>query len=178
MQVTHAAETLADMAIFDGTIPLDSSYYNAMNQSKRLFLLLLVLLLPVALFAESHPDFTGKWKLNVQKSDTGTSGVTELVVDVDHKDPVFNYTVKGMAGGQQFVQSESFTTDGKPSHDSHGLTVTASWDGPALVAVGTAGDGSMVNLARLALSEDGKTITREITQRDDPQKHHEIYEKQ
>lgn len=149
-----------------------------MKLTRRLCLVVPVLFLAAALSAESHPNLTGKWKLNVQKSDTGNSGVTELVVDVDHKDPVFSYTVKGMAGGQQFEQSESFTTDGKPSHDSHGLTVTASWDGPALVAVGTAGDGSMVYLARLTLSEDGKTITREITQKDDPQKHHEIYEKQ
>jgi len=148
-----------------------------MNNTKRLFFLFAVLLIAGALFAEDHPNFTGKWKLNVQKSEN-SSGLTELVIDVDHKDPVFKYTVKGVAGGQQFEQSESFTTDGKPSHDSQGLTVTASWDGPALVAVGTAGDGSMVYLSRLTLSEDGKTITRVFTQKDNPQQQHEIYEKQ
>ncbi len=149
-----------------------------MKNSSRLFCLFAVLLAAVLLSAEDHPNFSGKWKLNVQKSEAAGSGLTELVVDVDHKDPVFKYAVKGMAGGQQIEQSESFTTDGKPSHDSQGLTVTASWDGSALVAVGTAGDGSMVYVSRLTLSDDGKIITRVFTQKDDPQQRHEIYEKQ
>ena len=149
-----------------------------MKNTCRLFCLSTMLFVALALFGEGHPNFTGKWKLNVQRSETSSSGVTELVIDVDHKDPVFKYTVKGMAGGQQIQESESFTTDGKPSQGSQGITVTASWDGPALVAVGTAGDGSMVFVSRLTLSEDGKAITRVYTQKDDPQQHHEIYEKQ
>jgi hypothetical protein len=149
-----------------------------MKNAYKLSFLLTILFAAAMLFAEGHPNFTGKWKLNVQKSDTSSSGLTALTIDVDHKDPVFKYTVKGMAGGQQIEQSESFTTDGKPTQGSQGITVTASWDGPALVAVGTAGDGSMVFVSRLTLSEDGKTITRAFTQKDDPQQHHEIYEKQ
>jgi hypothetical protein len=149
-----------------------------MKNAYKLSFLLTILFAAAMLFAKDHPNFTGKWKLNVQKSDTSSSGLTALTIDVDHKDPVFKYTVKGMAGGQQIEQSESFTTDGKPTQGSQGITVTASWDGPALVAVGTAGDGSMVFVSRLTLSEDGKTITRAFTQKDDPQQHHEIYEKQ
>ena len=149
-----------------------------MKHTHRLFFLLITLFAAVALFAEDHPNFTGKWKLNIQKSEAGGSGLTELIVDVDHKDPVFKYTVKGMAGGQQFEESESFTTDGNPSRDSHGLMVKASWDGPSLVAVGTADDGSMVYLSKLTMSEDGKSITRVFTQKDDSQQRHEIYEKQ
>src|SRR5579864_1379939 len=145
-----------------------------MRNPYKLFCLVTIIFAAAALFGENHPNFTGKWKLNVQKSDTSSSGLTELVIDVDHKDPVFKYTVKGMAGGQQIQESETFTTDGKPSQGSQGITVTASWDGTALVAVGTAGDGSMVFLSRLTLSEDGKAITRVYTQKDDPQQHHEF----
>lgn len=149
-----------------------------MKNTYRFFFRLTLLFAAASLFGADHPNFTGKWKLNLQKSDTSSSGVTELVIDVDHKDPVFKYTVKGMAGGQQIDETESFTTDGKPSQGAQGLTVTASWDGGALVAVGTAGDGSMVFVSRLTLAEDGKAITRVYTQKDDPQQHHEIYEKQ
>lgn len=149
-----------------------------MKNAHRLFFLFTLLLAAVVLSAEDHPNFTGKWKLNIQRSDTSGSGLTELVIDVDHKDPVFKYTVKGSASGQQFEETESFTTDGNPTRDSHGLLVKASWDGPSLVAVGTADDGSMVYLSKLTLSDDGKTITRVFTQRDDPQQRHEIYEKQ
>lgn len=154
------------------------SVYSSMKNTYRLFCLLTIVFVASVLFAENHPNFSGKWKLNVQKSEMGASGPTELVVDVDHKDPVFTYTVKGMAGGQQIAETETFTTDGKPSHNAQGITATASWDGPALVVVGTAADGSMVYMARLTLSDDGKTITRAFKQKDDQQLRHEIYDKQ
>ncbi len=149
-----------------------------MNNSRRLFLLLPMLFSAGALLAQNHPNFTGTWKLNVAKSEAGSAGISELVVEVDHKDPAFKYVVRGIAGGQRFEETETFTTDGKASRDSHGVNVEASWDGADLVAVGTADDRSMVYLARLTLSSDGKTITRVFTQKDDPEKRHEIYEKQ
>jgi hypothetical protein len=149
-----------------------------MNNFRRLFLLLPILFSSVALLAQNHPNFTGTWKLNVAKSEIGSAGTTELVVEVDHKDPILKYTVRGIAGGQRLEETETFTTDGKASRDSQGVNVRASWDGPALVAVGTADDGSVVYLARLTLSSDGKTITRVFTQKDDREQRHEIYEKQ
>lgn len=149
-----------------------------MNNSRKLFLLLPILFSTVALLAQNHPNFTGTWKLNVAKSEMGSSGVTELVIEVDHKDPVLKYVVRGIAGGQPFEESETFTTDGKASRDSHGANVQASWDGADLVAVGTADDKSMLFLVRLTLSSDGRTFTRVFTQKEDPEKRHEIYEKQ
>lgn len=149
-----------------------------MNNSRKPFLLLPILLLATGLLAQNHPNFTGTWKLNPTKSEKNSAAPTQLVVEVDHKDPVFKYHVWGTAGGQQIDETESFTTDGKGSRDSHGVNVTASWDGGDLVTLGTAGDGSMVFLARLSLSSDGKTITRVFTQKDDREQHHEIYDKQ
>jgi hypothetical protein len=101
-----------------------------------------------------------------------------LQVEVEHKDPVLKYIVRGIAGGQPFEETETFTTDGKVSRDSHGVNVKASWDGAALVAVGTANDGSRVFQSRLTLSSDGKTIVRVFAQKDDRELRHEIYEKQ
>jgi len=149
-----------------------------MNNFRRLSLLVPILFSTAALVAQSHPDLTGTWKLNVAKSEMGSSGVTELVIEVDHKDPALKYVVRGIAGGQRFEESETFITDGKASRDSHGVNVEASWDGADLVAVGTADDKSMVFLVRLTLSSDGKSFTRVFTQKDDPEKRHEIYEKQ
>ena len=59
--------------------------------------------------AQSHPNFTGTWKLNVQRSDTSSTGITALVVDVVHKDPAFTYTAKGTQEGQSFEETETFT---------------------------------------------------------------------
>ena len=150
-----------------------------MNKLRKQFLALAILLYAVPLLAQNHPNLTGTWKLNVAKSDMGNAAVKELVVEVDHKDPVLKYVVHGeMLGGQRFEEKETVTTDGKASRDSHGLNVEVSWDGPALLVVGTADDKSMVYLARLTVSNDGKTMARVFTQKDDPQQRHEIYDKQ
>ena len=147
-----------------------------MSTSRRLFLLSSLLLSTLSLAAQSHPNFSGTWKLNVAKSQT--TGVTQLEVEVDHKDPVLKYVVRGVAGGEAIEESETLTTDGKASRDSHGVNVEANWDGPDLVIVGTGDDKSMVYLVRLSLSNDGKTITRLFTYKDDPEQRREIYEKQ
>jgi hypothetical protein len=149
-----------------------------MQTTIRLVSLAAVLLGAVALFGADHPNFSGSWKLNIAKSEMGSEGVTALVVDVKHKDPVLTYTARGTAGGQDFEQTETFTTDGKPSRDSQGANLTSHWEGATLVAEGTGDDGTVLYKLRLTLSEDGKTITRVFTQKDDPQPRHEIYEKQ
>jgi len=149
-----------------------------MQNKSKLFSLAALLLGAVALFASCHPNFSGKWKLNVDKSDMGPAGVTALVVDVNHKGPVFTYTARGSAGGQDFEQTETFTTDGKPSRDSQGASVTCHWEGATLVGEGTGDDGSVLYKLRLTLSDDGKSITRVFMQGDDPKPRHEIYEKQ
>ena len=149
-----------------------------MKNTARLFCLLFTLLMAAASFGEQHPNFSGTWKLNVNRSETGSSGVTVLTVKVDHKDPALNYTVSGTAGGQDFEETEALTTDGKTSRDSHGINVKAHWEDTTLVAEGTGDDGNMIFLAKLTLSADGRTMTRVVTQRDAPQPRHEIYEKQ
>jgi len=149
-----------------------------MQNKSKLFSLAALLLGAVALFASDHPNFSGKWRLNVDKSDMGPAGVTALVVDVNHKGPVFTYTARGSAGGQDFEQTETFTTDGKPSRDSQGANVTCHWEGATLVGEGTGDDGSVLYKLRLTLSDDGKSITRVFMQGDDPKPRHEIYEKQ
>jgi hypothetical protein len=148
-----------------------------MNNLAKLFLCL-SLLATGALSAQTHPNLTGTWKLNTAKSEMGNGGVTALVVDIDHKDPVLKYTVKGTAGGQDFEQTETMTTDGKTSRDSQNANVKAHWEGTTLVAQGDGDDGNMIYLAKITVADDGKTLTRVITQKDNPQPRHELYEKQ
>src|ERR1051325_3888621 len=130
-----------------------------MENLRVLLSLAAVLFSAMFLAAEDHPNYSGTWKLNLAKSEMGSSGVTDLVVDVRHNDPVITSAVRGTAVGQRFEENQTVTTDGKPSQDSRGVTVKVSWDGPALVWVGTASDGSMVYLSRATLSADGKHLT-------------------
>jgi len=148
-----------------------------MNNLAKLFLSLSLLFAAAALPAQTQPNFTGTWKLNTAKSKLGNAGVSALGVDIDHKDPVLKYTAKGTSGGQDFEVTETLTTDGKTSRDSQGTNVKAHWEGATLVAEGSGDDGSMIYISRLTLAEDGKTMTRVLTQKDDPQPRHELYEK-
>jgi len=151
-----------------------------MRSLRILFVLAALAFGAVALMADTKPDFTGTWKLNVDKSDLGGAPITALVVTVDHKEPSFKFTAKGTAGGEDFEETESFTTDGKPNEDSHGGTVKCHWEDATLVIEGTAPDGNGGDSSRLTLSADGKTITRDAVQKSDEgeQKRHEVYEKQ
>jgi len=151
-----------------------------MRTLRKLFVFAALAAGAVALAADTKPDFTGTWKLNVDKSDLGGAPITALVVTVDHKEPVFKLTAKGTAGGEDFEETESFTTDGKPSEDSHGGTVKCQWEGATLAIEGTTPDGTPFEHARLSISADGKTVTRDAVQKTDEgeQKRHEIYDKQ
>jgi hypothetical protein len=149
-----------------------------MNFARR-FLLLAAVLAPMAILAASKPDFTGTWKLNVDKSDLGGAPLTAVTVQIQHKDPEFKYTAKATVNGQDFDESETFTTDGKPRQDSRGSTMTAHWDGAVLVSDVTGPDGNPAYTSRVNLSEDGKTCTRDYVPADDQTpKRHEVYEKQ
>jgi hypothetical protein len=99
---------------------------------------------------------------------------------VDHKDPVFKYTARGTASGQEFEETETIYTDGKPSQDSQGAAVTAHWDGAALVSEAKDNNGQVLYTSELTLSNDGKTITRILIQKGpgDAQSRRELYEKQ
>jgi len=132
-----------------------------------------------ALSAFSAPDFSGTWKLNLEKSDLGGMPITALQVAIEHKEPQLKYTARGTFDGQDFEEAETLSTDGKPTQDSHGNTMKAHWEGGVLVSEVTAPDGSPVYTSRMALSADGKICTRDqVPGNEQEPKRHEIYEKQ
>jgi hypothetical protein len=141
-------------------------------------LLLSTLFAAAVLAAPSKPNFTGSWELNTQKSDLGGAPITRISVQIDHKDPAFKYTAKGTVNGEEFEESGTIMTDGTPTQDSRGATVKGHWDGATLVVESTSADGSLLDEARMSLSSDGKTIVRDYENKSDPQKRHEIWDKQ
>jgi hypothetical protein len=138
-----------------------------------------MLLSALAFSVETKPNFSGTWELNTSKSDLGGTPITKLVVRVEHKDPALKYTATGTAAGEDFHEVETLSTDGKPTTDSRGAQVTAHWEGATLVIESTGSQGRALDSTRLALSSDGKKMTREYERKssDDPQKRHEIYER-
>jgi hypothetical protein len=129
----------------------------------------LVLLLPAsAWLQDAKPNFTGKWSLDVTKSDFGPIPPPDsMVAVIDHQEPNVKITTTQKAQGEEVVNSRSLTTDGKPNTNKLKLgggeaevTSTTTWDGKKLrtsFKLDTAGGPIDVSEA-LELSEDGKSM--------------------
>jgi hypothetical protein len=150
-----------------------------MNTLHKFSVVLLIISGTIALSAESKPNLSGTWELNTQKSDLGGAPITKLVAQVEYKDPVLKYTVTGKAGGEDFTETETLFTDGRPTTDSRGAQIKAHWEGTTLMIEAAGDQGGALDMARITLSRDGKTMTRDYERKspDDPQKRHEIYDK-
>ena len=111
-------------------------------------------------------NYSGKWKLNVSKSDFGVLPGPDTRTDViEHKDPVLKVdtTSDGAQGKQDYTMTIS--TDGKENTNTPGgleLKSTAAWEGPNLV-VNTKlkfQDNDVTIKTTWELSADGKTMTQ------------------
>src|SRR5713226_6378521 len=104
---------------------------------KGIFTVLTVSALAASLVAQSKPNFSGTWKLNVAKSDFGPLPAPESRTDViEHSDPNLKDVVsaQGAQGKQDFTAN--YTTDGKEVTNKMGpreVKSTASWEGNNLV---------------------------------------------
>jgi len=125
-------------------------------------------------FAQSKTNFSGTWKLNVDKSDFGpVPGPTAQtdVIDQSGDTLKINVTSEGDQGKVQFT--ENFTADGNEvtiaadspvAHPAPEVTlqsITASWDGPALKLEQKLLYGSepVTGVSHYTLSADGKVLT-------------------
>lgn len=118
-----------------------------------------------SLAAQSKPNFSGTWKLNVVKSDFGvlppSNGRTDII---DHQDPNLKDTVSddGAQGQQNYTLS--MTTDGKEATNTPGgleMKSVATWSASSLsVNNKLQFQGSDVTIKTIwTLSDDGKTLT-------------------
>jgi hypothetical protein len=143
----------------------------------RLILVAMMVLTTLTLSAQSKPNFSGSWELNVAKSDLGGAPIAKLVVQMDHKGPVLKYTADATVNGETFTESGTIDTEGKATTDSRGGQVKAHWEGATLVVVTSDGDGNLLDTARMGLATDGKAMTRDYERPADQQKRHEVYDK-
>jgi hypothetical protein len=118
--------------------------------------------------AQSKPNFSGTWTLNVSKSDFGLiPGPSSRIDIIEHNDPALkdNVTQDGPQGNQSFALS--YTTDGKEASNQQGpLTVksTLAWQGADLVVNSKANfnDNDITLKGVWSLSADGKTLTQKV----------------
>ena len=128
----------------------------------------IALLTACAGFAQSKPDFSGTWKLNVEKSDFGPLPAPTSRLDViQHADPSLKDTVtaEGAQGKQNYTAS--YTTDGKEVTNKMGpreMKSIVTWDAATLVMNSKANfnDNEVTIKSVWSLSADGKTLTQNV----------------
>ncbi|HLH00305.1 MAG TPA: hypothetical protein VKX49_28630 [Bryobacteraceae bacterium] len=116
--------------------------------------------------AATHANYSGTWKLNIEKSDFGPLPPSNSRTDIiQHTDPMLKDSVSddGAQGKQEYVLA--MTTDGKEATNKAGeleVKNTASWDGANLVVdTKLSFQGTDVAVkATWVLSPDGKTLTQ------------------
>jgi hypothetical protein len=120
--------------------------------------------LTVPAMAAGKPDFSGDWKLNVDKSNFGPMPPpTSSTQKVDHQDPLLKVTAVQSAMDGDHTDIFAYKTDGTESkNDFRGSEAksVAKWDADTLV-IDTKVDfqGTEVTLkATWKLSDDGKTL--------------------
>jgi hypothetical protein len=136
-------------------------------QSGRIRAVFATALLTLCLSATAapKPDFTGAWRLNLEKSDFGPLPAPQAGGSkIEHRDPILKVRVTRTGDNGESSSDLKLTTDGKESVDTvDGLAVksTAHWDGEALVIESRLSvDGNQVTITqRWTLSRDGKVLT-------------------
>lgn len=121
----------------------------------------------MASHADSKPNFSGEWKLNVDKSDFGPLPPPKSRTDkIDHKDQSLKIARTQTNQQGESTSELSCTTDGKECTGTiRGvpltLKTTVEWDGSALVfdSKGTFNGRDVQIKGKWTLSADGKTIT-------------------
>lgn len=137
-------------------------------RSRVIFTVIAVVASVASLSAQSKPNFTGTWKLNIAKSDFGvlppSNGRTDVI---DHQEPNLKDSVSddGAQGQQNYTLS--MTTDGKEAINNPGgldMKSTAAWDTNNLVVNAKLQfQGSDVSIKTTwALSSDGKMLTENV----------------
>jgi hypothetical protein len=134
------------------------------------------------LYSQAKPNFTGNWKLNLEKSNFGEGGGPEsLTVAIEHKNDVFKYIAEGEANGQSFREEVELPIDGKDHPGPNGTSMMMQWEGSAIAFALKNDAGDVIQHGTIELSADGKTTTRSVLQKGDDgseNKRVEVYDKQ
>lgn len=122
----------------------------------------------MASLAAGKPNFSGDWKLNIDKSDFGPMPPpTSQSMKVQHDDPNLKVTTQRSGPQGDDTADAKYSTDGKETTNTvqgQETKTTTTWDGDALV-MNTKLDfqGNAITFNRKwTLSTDGKSLTDNI----------------
>ena len=115
------------------------------------------------LAAQSKPNFTGDWKMNIVTSDFGAAPAPDSMTrKIVHAEPALTIDEEQATPIGPQRTTRKYVTDGTEStFQASGADVrtSAKWDGNVLVAVTTVDVVGLIYNDRMTLSADGKTLT-------------------
>jgi hypothetical protein len=133
---------------------------------KAIVAVLSVTAFATSMIAQTKPNFSGTWKLNVTKSSFDPLPTPDSRTDViTHNDPTLKIDVDQKGGQGDLAATINYTTDGKEATNKVGpldIKSTLAWEGSNLVVNSklTINDAE-VNVKNIwTLSDDGKTLTQ------------------
>ena len=113
--------------------------------------------------AQSKPNFTGDWKMNLVQSDFGAAPAPDTMTrKIVHAEPSLTIDEEQATPIGPQRTTRKYVTDGTESTFEAGgaaVRTSAKWDGNVLVAVTTVDVVGLVYNDRMSLSADGKTLT-------------------
>jgi hypothetical protein len=118
--------------------------------------------------AQSKPDFSGDWKMNVAKSNfagaPSPSSMTRKISHVEPKITILEEQSGGLGGDQKL--DRAFTLDGKDitvAVNGADLRTSAAWQGNAIVVTTNVDVASVIYTDRMTLSEDRRELHSNVT---------------
>ena len=119
--------------------------------------------------AAPHPDFSGRWALDLGQTRLQPGfpgGITSGVLRVTHAEPAFSFRRAFMRGGESEVVEFTLITDGREvagSEDGMPTRSSLTWSGESLLylVVYKAPRGEARNTVKYTLADGGRTLRAE-----------------
>ncbi len=128
---------------------------------KPLMSILFVIAAATAMMAADKPNFSGRWKLDLEKSVFGPiPPPASMIRTVEQKGP--NIAIENALTGPDMNLTFQYSTDGKETANTFmgsDFKSKTNWDGKTLVIRNYLPDGQLASTNKWTLSDDGKTFT-------------------
>jgi len=135
-------------------------------------------LIAPALLAQKHPDFSGSWRFNPQKStNVGMMAQMEITEALEQSDSALDAKGHSVYQGKGGDSRTHYDLTGKPATNESPMAgpseTVSKWDGAKLVTIWTsesavAGGPKIVRKETRSLSPDGKTMIVESVRDSNP----------
>jgi flagellin-like hook-associated protein FlgL len=113
--------------------------------------------------AQTKPNLTGTWKMNLSKSKFENNGPSEITIKFDQNDSSFTESLTITENNGEHKADLKYTADGKETTnqiENRPVQTTAKWEGETLVIEVKSEQDLFVR--KITISPDGKTMTMAV----------------